>query len=356
MKKIFEKISLGNLELKNRLIRSATFENGAARRGEIKPLLNTIHETLAKGGVGLNISGMMAINATAPIKSDMIRTDLPDFVEKYSEVTNNIHKNGGKIVVQLSHCGVKGTVGEDGYRVGASVYGDKDRELSKNEIGAIVKDFARAAQRCKEAGADGVQIHAAHAYLLSQFLSPIYNKRQDEYGGVIANRARILLEVYDAIREAVGEKYPILIKINYSDLVENGFTGDECYWVCQELDKRKIDAIEVSSGLAMDSNSKPSQPLDKPEGYFSAGALRLAENLNTAIISVGGYRSPKAIENILNRGNITAVALSRALILEPDLPQIWQAGNDKTAECICCNGCFSKRSFGCNLNSLNTCR
>lgn len=356
MKTIFQNVSLGNLKLKNRLIRSATFENGTARRGVIKPLLKTIHETLAIGGIGLNISGMMAINATAPIKSDMVRVDLPNFVEQYTEITNNIHQHGGKIVVQLSHCGIKGTIGADGYRVGASVYGDKDRELSKDEIGAIVKDFARAAQRCKEAGADGVQIHAAHAYLLSQFLSPIYNHRQDEYGGIIENRARIVFEVYDAIRFAVGEKYPILIKINYSDLVENGFTGDECLWVCQQLEKRKIDAIEVSSGLAMDANSKPSQGLDKQEGYFLAGALKLAEHLQTPIISVGGYRNPKTIENILNQGNISAIALSRSLILEPDLPQIWQTGNDKTADCICCNGCFTKRTFGCNLNSLNSCR
>ncbi len=347
MKKIFEEVTLGSLTVKNRLVRSATFEGGA-ENGVITPFLTDLQEGLAKGGVGLIITGMMAIGPNAGIKSSMVRVDSEEFITKYAEIAEAIHRYGSKVVIQLNHCGAKAEAGLN--PLGPSDIDGRAKGMTTDDIKAVVADFGKAAKRCREAGADGVQIHGAHGYLISQFLSPYYNKRNDAYGGSIENRARFLFAVYDEIRAQVGDAYPVLIKINYSDLVENGLTGDECVWVCKQLEKRGIDAIELSSGIGLGKESRPAQ-INGGEGYFAEGALRLAEEVKTPVITVGGYRTPKSIEEFLNKGNISAVSLCRPLIREPGLPAKWQAGDISAALCISCNKCFEVPQLSCAFNN-----
>jgi 2,4-dienoyl-CoA reductase-like NADH-dependent reductase (Old Yellow Enzyme family) len=221
--------------------------------------------------------------------------------------------------------------------------------MTEDEIRAVTQDFVNAALLCKEAGVDGVQLHAAHGYLLSQFLSPCYNTRTDAYGGSIENRARLLFEVYDAVRAAVGDDYPIFIKINASDLEDGGLTEAESTWVCQQLDARGIDAVELSSGVGLSRNSRPSPkiPDEEAEGCFAAPAQALAEVIGAPVISVGGYRTPAIIERFLNEGNIAAIALCRPLIREPALAARWQAGDTRKADCISCSKCFIPRVHSC---------
>lgn len=348
MKKIFEEVSLGKLTIKNRLIRSATFEHGGAN-GVITPFLREVHEELAQGGIGLIITGMMAVGPNSSLIPDMVRVDFEDFVPKYTEISKIIHQYDCKVIVQLSHCGIAVKMMPDGQLpLGPSDLNGHANAMTKAEIKTVVSDFGRAAYKCKTAGADGVQIHGAHGYLISQFLSPYYNKRNDEYGGSIENRARLLFEIFDEILAQVGNEYPVLIKINYSDLVENGLTGDECLWVCKELDKRGIDAIEVSSGLALGRESSPAQA--GSEGYFSDGALRLAETIHAPVISIGGYRTPEKIEKFLNEGNLAAISLCRPLVREPRLPAKWQADNHDSSLCISCSQCFLSKQLKCKFN------
>jgi len=209
--------------------------------------------------------------------------------------------------------------------------------------------FADAAFRAKQAGFDGVQMHAAHGYLLSKFLTPYYNRREDEYGGSIENRARMVLETYKVIREKVGPVYPILVKINSEDYMEQGMTFAECKYVCRELDKIGINAIEVSGGS---SSSRPNEGSARKisveqEAYYKVYAAEIASEISTPIICVGGHRDFAALSAIINETSIEYIALCRPLIYESDLINRWKSGNRERAKCISCNKCFRRDGTRC---------
>jgi len=359
MKHIFEPVHLGNLCLKNRLVRSATMENAAITDGRITPALKETYEELARGGVGLIITGMMGIGPDSRVSPEMAATEHATFHDNLQALADAVHTFGSKLVVQLSHCGVKVTQFDTidtprGPSPFTPKHGQSAVEMTQEEIAQISADFAAAALRCKEAGADGIQLHCAHGYLLSQFLSPYYNQRTDEYGGSIEHRAKIVLDTYQAIRQAVGAEYPILIKINYSDLVEGGLTGDECAFVCKSLDALRIDAIEVSSGLnvSRDSSASPRMVDGKLQSFAEAGK-NIASLVDAAVISVGGHRNSDIIEQFLNESRVAAVSMSRPFLREPDLAAKWEVNAASPAKCISCNQCF-KGEYLCKLTEHNT--
>jgi 2,4-dienoyl-CoA reductase-like NADH-dependent reductase (Old Yellow Enzyme family) len=347
MKRIFEEVTLGNLIVKNRLVRSATFECGA-ENGVITPFLKEVHEGLARGGVGLIITGMMGIDGNSCIKPSMVRVDREEFVPKYAEIAKAIHQHGCKVVIQISHCGVAASLFEGDSALGPSDLEGLARGMTKDEIKAVITAFGKAAKKCQETGADGVEIHGAHGYLISQFLSPYFNKRTDEYGGSLENRARFLFEVYEEIRAQVGKTYPVWIKINQSDLVENGFTPEECLCVCKELEKRGIDTIEISCGIGLNKKTS-SAKINGDEGYNAEAALQIADEINTTVICVGGYRTYDGIEEFLNKGRLAAISLCRPLVREPDLPNRWQSGDRSKALCISCSQCFLPPQLKCRF-------
>jgi 2,4-dienoyl-CoA reductase-like NADH-dependent reductase (Old Yellow Enzyme family) len=352
MKKIFESVRLGNLAIKNRLVRSATFEFGCNGEGAITPAINEVFEELAKGEIGLIVTGMMCINRKAGSGIEIFGDT---FGEKFSAIAKTVHKLDSKIVVQLGHMGVKALLSDkDAPPVGPSdieaPHCKPAKGMTKEQIREHIKDYGIAALRCKEAGADGVQFHGAHGYLMSEFLSPYFNKRTDEYGGSVENRARFLFEAYDEIRARVGKTYPVLIKINYSDLVEPGISGADCVWVCGELAKRGMDGIEVSAGAGFGAASTPCQKGFVNEGFFGDYALDVASKISAPVISTGGFRTPEAIEAWLNKGNISAIALSRPLIREPALAKRWKDGDLSKALCISCSKCFSSPRHGCYID------
>lgn len=354
MKKMFEPVDLGQLRIKNRIVRSATVEKCRLEDGAIDPALAARYRTYAEGEVGMIITGMAGVGRNACLGPGMINlmeqtpADIKVFVD-------GAQVNGCKVVVQLSHCGAVAQVLHDGDRP----FGPSELQLRENapviramttdEIADVVRGFADSALKCKQAGADGVQLHGAHGYLICQFLSPFYNKRTDAYGGPIENRARLLFEAYDAVRAAVGANYPVMVKINYSDLVDGGLTPEDSTWVCQELDRRGIDAIELSAGVGLGRESSPSRRVNEAadEAYFAQPALELAEVVNAAVISVGGYRTPAVIEDVLNRGKIAAVSMCRPFIREPGLAARWKAGDLRPAECISCSKCFAPKTLIC---------
>lgn len=352
MKSIFEKISLGKLELKNRLVRSATFETGAAENGKMTALLSKIYAELSENEVGLIITGMLGVGVNSRAFPDMIDTSDDSFISSFAQVTSAVHNRDGKIIAQLAHCGVKAGVID----TGAAPYGPSEfeispghfsKEMSQEEIKQLVQDFGIAAEKCEQAGADGVEIHAAHGYLISQFLSPYYNKRSDSYGGNVENRARLLLDILESICRHTGKNFSILVKINGEDLVENGFSKEDCLTVCKLLSERGIDAIEISSGLAVDRASVPFQkPVNNEKGTFTDTAAKIADQIAVPVISVGGYRTIEGIENVLNSSDITAISMSRPFICEPALAKRWHTGDKTASKCISCNGCFGEK-FGC---------
>ncbi|MDR1086270.1 MAG: NADH:flavin oxidoreductase [Deltaproteobacteria bacterium] len=353
---MFDSFKIGRLTVKNRLVRSATFEFGADD-GLITPRLLELYRDLAAGGSGLIITGHEGITASGRTGPSMVDTTHPQYVEKLSQIARAVHDEGSLIFVQINHGGYK-TAKLDGYdRFGVSaaeVDGQPYREMTPEDIQKVTFDFAAAAKKVKEAGCDGVQIHASHGYLLCTFLSPYFNSRKDSYGGPIENRARILFDAYEAVRAAVGPDFPVGLKIHFSDRVDPTITPQDCVYAAEELTKRGLDMIEISSGITPDGGSSSFSPFVKDESkeaIFLPGAARIAQTVTQIpVISVGAYRTPSVIERSLFYAGISAVSLCRPLICEPNLPNRWRNDPAK-AKCVSCNKCFtSKEIISCMVN------
>lgn len=342
---MFTPFQIGEMTVPNRLVRSATFEFGADD-GKITPRITQLYRALAEGGSGLIIAGMQAVTAGARSNPLMIETTYDGYVADMKQIADITHEQGKKLLVQLNHAGYK-TAKNDAYdRYGVSeqevAEGFLYREATFEDLKKLAKAFAASALRCKEAGCNGVQIHAGHGYLLNTFLSPFYNHRTDYYGGKIENRARIVFELYDCIREAVGKDFLISIKIPFGDLVSPSITPDECIYVCKELEKKGIDMIEVTSGMTMDGGASSFTPFvrnESEEAAFLDGAVQIAKAVKIPVLTVCGYRTPDLIDKVLNETPVAAVSLCRPLIREPNLPNRWKSDRAKAA-CISCNRCY----------------
>jgi 2,4-dienoyl-CoA reductase-like NADH-dependent reductase (Old Yellow Enzyme family) len=336
------------LTVPNRLVRSATFEF-AAENGRITQRHLDLWRQMAEGGCGLNITGKMAISAGAKIAPIMVECSYDGFVDDLKKASRVAKEKQSLLFVQLNHAGYKTSAQEGHDQLGVSTLEvAPDRvyhEATFAEIQKIAEDFARAAKRCQEAGIDGVQIHAAHGYLINTFLSPYYNHRTDSYGGSIKNRSRILFEVYEAVRGAVGPGYPVGLKMPMSDRVEPSITLEECVNVAQGLEKMGLDMIEISAGLTMDGGDSSFVPSAKEgsEGLFLKGASAVAKAVKIPVISVGGYRRPEFVEKALAETPVTAISICRPLIREPNLANRWKTDRSP-ATCLSCNKCF--RSSG----------
>lgn len=340
---MYDPFQIGNLTVKNRLIRSATFEFGADN-GRITPRIIELYRELAAGGSGLIISGMQAVLPGAGISPTMVQATYDRYVADMKQVADAVHQNGSLLFVQLNHAGYKASKSDGFDHLGSSERevseGHTYHEATPDEIKMIIEAFGKAARRCKEAGCDGVQIHAAHGFLINTFLSPHFNHRTDAYGGPIENRARILFEAYDAVRDEVGNNYPVSVKLHFNDLVSPSVTPDECIYVSKELEKRGVDMIEISCGVATTAGGDDScTPIIKQEGPFLAGAAQVANAVGIPVVSVCGYRTPDFIERALNETAVAAVSLCRPLIREPNLPNRWKTDRAK-ATCVSCGLCY----------------
>ena len=229
-------------------------------------------------------------------------------------------------------------------------YPEVPEELTPEQIDDIIEAFGKAAKRAKNYGFDAVQLHGAHGYLINQFLSPLANQRNDKYGGSFENRSLFLMEVYRKVRNAVGEEYPILIKLNGSDFLNGGLTLDDSIHAAKLLDEEGIDAIEVSGGTGASGKENPVRTkIDMPEkeGYNLVLAESIKKSVKCPVIAVGGFRTMNVIEKAITSGSTDCIAMSRPLIREPELPMRWQQGNTSAAHCISCNGCFQQDGIYC---------
>ena len=216
--------------------------------------------------------------------------------------------------------------------------------MTSEDIDAVTQAFAAAAVRARTAGFDAVQIHAAHGYLLSQFLSPFFNKRNDEYGGSIENRARLAVEVLKAVRSAVGADFPLLIKLNAEDFLPGGLTLEDMIRTAVMLEGDGIDAIELSGGTFLSGKHGPSRQgkpgPGEPEAYYEAAARLYKEKVRVPLVLVGGIRTFETAERLVTEGVCDYVALCRPLIREPGLVNRWKSGDTGPAACVSDNGCF----------------
>lgn len=346
---LFNPFRIGSIEIPNRLVRSATWEGMCTPEGVAEPRLSDLYCDLARGGVGLIISGYAYVREDGkqlPGKMGMYRNSL---LPALTALTDAVHEAEGTIFCQLVHAGGQATNKATNFQALAPsalenrLYPAVPREMTVDDINLLIDAFAEAALRARDGGFDGVQLHGAHGYLISQFLSPLTNQRQDDYGGSLENRMRFLVRVYQAVRTATGPGYPVTIKLNASDNIPGGFTIDEAVIVAKELDALGIDAIEVSSGNAASGLLGPvRQGIDttEKEAYNAAFAKTIKEQVQAPVMVVGGLRSLPVIENMLERGAADLFSLSRPLIREPGLVNHWHRGKNYRATCISCNGCF----------------
>lgn len=345
---MYTPFNLGKKQIANRLVASAMFEYGA-NNGRITEKIKNRYIELAKGGAGLIITGMHAVTASGAVAPLMVNAEYDEYVEDMRYIAQAVHARGSKVLVQLQHCGGKTfqAEGYDKFAVSEKQVADTltYHEATKDEIRKVAEDFAKAAVRCKEAGVDGVQIHGAHGYLINTFLSPSTNHRTDEYGGNIENRARILFEVYEAVRQAVGNDFIVGVKFPFNDLIPESIQPEESTYACKVLERLGIDFIEVSSGMVMDNSEASLTPVVRidHQAPFLKYASMVADNVEIPVISVCGYRTPDMVEKVLSETKITAISFGRPLVREPGLPNRWK--HDRSAAtCISCNRCSN--SFG----------
>ncbi len=217
----------------------------------------------------------------------------------------------------------------------------------------VAEAFGNAAVRAREAGVDGVQIHAAHGYLLSEFLSPFYNRRNDQYGGSVANRVRLLLEVAHNIRDKAGDRFPVMVKMNSEDFVTGGLTVEEMLEVASILENAGIDSIELSGGTMYSGDYVPVRPgrldTENKEAYYLEAAKKFKERVRVPLMLVGGIRSYSVAERIVREGIADYVSLSRPLIREPDLINRWKSGDTGKAKCLSDNACYEPVKAGDGL-------
>jgi len=354
MSKLFEPGEINGMELANRFVRSATWEGMAAEDGSCTPKLISLMADLARGGVGLIISSHSYVQKVGQAGYGQIGIYEDSMIPGLAKMTTAVHDQRGRIVCQLAHAGFFANAKFSGQTpiAPSNVEGiakTPRREMTQEDIAGVVKAFADAAGRAKSAGFDGVQIHGAHGYLVSQFISPMFNLRADEYGGSIENRARLALEVFKAIRNTVGRDYPVLIKLNCKEFTEQGLTPQEFVQVGTMLADAGIDAIEVSGGLAISPKTRPSQlgiNKEEKEAYFKKEAKALKKQVDVPIILVGGNRSFHVAERILEEGAADYISMSRPLIREPHLINRWKAGDLTRSACVSDNRCFQPAQEG----------
>ena len=341
---LFTESSIGTLVLPNRLVRSATAEGMADGDGRPQPRLQQMYRELVRGGVGLIITGHMYVHPSGKAHPEMTGAYSDELLPGLAELATAVHQEGGKAVVQINHGGTNcsaETVAEtiSPSAVKAPSLEQPAREMTADDIALMIGSYGQAARRVKEAGFDGVQVHGAHGYLISQFLSPFANRRTDEWGGDLAGRMRFLRAVCEAVRAQVGPDYPVFIKLGMMDGVEGGLSVEEGVQVAAALAELGLDGLEISGGSDSDATRKTIRT-EADEAYFRPVAQKVRPITRLPIILVGGMRSRSVMEDILRTGDADFVALCRPLICEPDLPNRLRDGVQERAACISANRCW----------------
>ena len=408
MASLFDELRVDSMAARNRVVRAATAESLATSQGAPSERLVSLYQQLAAGGVGTIITGYSYVSADGK-PSEYALSLCDDRLEsEYRALVDAAHDGGACIIAQLVYGGSKSKLAADDPRritvlksgnVGSASAGLQDaaiavspgvcselsagvhdvapnvrvvepsarpnvrivgpsavpnpatglvpREASPADLARIASQFADAAARAKRWGFDGVEVHVAHGYLLGQFLSPFFNRRTDEYGGSIENRARFACECIAAVREAVGDGFPIFAKLNSSDK-RDGSTGlveEDSLVVAGMLIDAGASAIEVSGDWHA---FNAGDAFDGP--FFGGYGARLARMIDAPVIVTGGWRDPRKAERYLDETSVAAIGMSRPLICEPDLPLKWESGALYPSRCTSCNHCAKSSGIPCVFN------
>jgi 2,4-dienoyl-CoA reductase-like NADH-dependent reductase (Old Yellow Enzyme family) len=378
LKNIFEPCSLGTLNLQNRIIRSATHEGMSHADGMPTDDLLKTYRSIAAGGAGAIITGYVSVTRNGRTFPNMRMFDSDVYIDVYKSINDELKQYNTPVILQLAHGGSRSMSKITGQEVVSASpsrkneYGDRVKEANDREIKSIIDAFVAAIVRAKTAGFGGVELHAAHGYLLSEFISPVLNRRKDNWGGSTENRMRIVTEILSGARQKVG-KFPILVKISAHNKYTRGLAQAETVAIAQMLQAAYCDAIEVSCGYGdfMNTIRMTKVPVDamlelipsyrnipsfqkrlfrliapfrakvrKPISNYNVGAAELIKrNVDIPVIVVGGIRSLHDIKTIISEKGIDFVSLSRPFIIEHDIVNRFQKGQERS-RCINCGYCL----------------
>jgi len=363
---LFKTCRIRNLELRNRFVRSATFDGFADNNGRVTDQQIEFYSALASGGIGLIVTGLSWVHPGGRIAVSQNSIAEDEDVEGLKRLTDSVNKFGAKIALQLSHGGrearfvkTKNELPMAPSLVKKDLYFDGEhRAMSVDEIWEVIYAFGDGARRARDAGFDCVQIHGAHAYLLSQFLSPYTNRRDDEWGGSLVNRLRIHREIYKDIRAKVGKDYPILIKIGVQDGFPEGLKFDEGKESAKYLARVGYDGLEISQGLRgkkyEGTEFRTKINTVDHEAYYRRWTREVKREVDVPLMMVGGLRTFSLMEEIVEKGEADLVSLCRPLIRELSIINSWAGGDRCRSSCISCNKCyeglFKGMSLGCVFN------
>ena len=360
--------SIGGLTLKNRIVRASTSETMATANGDATAQLADLYGALAAGGAGLLLTGHIYVHPRGQASANQPGLYDDRQVEPMRQVTDAVHNNGGVIFAEIGHAGSQTMMPEVGpiapSPTANEMYGLEPAEATPEDIEEVIACFGAAARRAKEAGFDGIHIHGGNGYLISEFSSPITNRRTDEWGGDAARRDRFFLSVYDAVRSAVGPDMAVTARIGVGDSVPDGLDEAESVARVRQLRERGLDAIEVSYGIMKSylENIRPYvavdpvqaarnvlvQRLAKPRGeeaYYRPFARMVKDSVDIPVILVGGIRTTETMIDVLSSGDADFLAMSRPFIREPDLVRKIEDGRRGTVECVSCNMCLAHDGF-----------
>jgi len=377
MNQVFEKTSIAGIVLENRILRSATYEGMADEEGHPKSELLTTYERLARNKVGAIITGYWAVQRNGRAYSNMCMFDSDDSIDSCRKLSTAVRSHNVPLILQIAHAGGQCDPSATRETVAPSSvsypFYSRPRALSESEIEEIIDNFVKAIVRANKAEFSGVQIHAAHGYLLSAFLSPHFNHRQDRWGGSTENRFRIVGEIMERARQQVGD-FPILIKISAYDGYKDGTTVEESVRISRMLQEAGCDAIEVSCGNSDWSHTirmseipveailafspqysqksiwvkkllklliplmvKKHQPL---RNYNVEAARKIKDQVTIPVIVVGGIRKLRDIEEIIGENKADYVSMCRPFIIEPDIVSKFSSGKQADSRCIDCGYCL----------------
>jgi len=357
---LFEPVKIRTMELSNRFVRSATYDGCADRTGRVSEKQMKIFSELAEGGVGLIVTGIAYVLDSGQRFEFQNSIASDDCIPDFKKLTTCVHNRGAKIAVQLFHAGREGASffkSKSKLAIAPSFINDDPyftekqyRSMTEEEIWEVIRAFGDAAERAQEAGFDAVQLHGAHGYLLSQFLSPHSNRRIDGWGGFLERRLRFHSEIYSDIRTKVGGDYPVLIKVGVQDGFPGGLEFGEGKLAAQLLAQWGFDALEISIGIRGErfegTEFKTGINSLNREGYFRDWCKMIKSEVDVPVMMVGGLRTFELMEEVVQKGEADFVSLSRPLIKEPGIINEWKKGNHHKARCISCNKCLEVLSKG----------
>jgi 2,4-dienoyl-CoA reductase-like NADH-dependent reductase (Old Yellow Enzyme family) len=351
----FKPLSLEKSRTVNRFIRSATCEYLADDGGRPGKRVSELYKELAKANIGIIITGFAYVLPNGKSTPGQTGIYSDDLVPPWKEVTTVVGDSDSLFLMQLVHGGrqvrLKGNPGPvwAPSAVPDSRYKTVPLEMTETQVKEVIDAFIKGAARAEEAGFDGIQLHAAHGYLLSQFLSPYTNHRTDDYGGDQEKRTRIVVEIIHGIKQVVNEKFILSAKLNGEDFIEGGLTLEQAIESAKLLKDAGLDFIEISGGMSesrLEVVRKDIATVDQ-EGYFRGHAREIRKEVGIPTASVGGYRTLEFIEQTLRSGDADLIGLCRPFIREPDLLLTFKSNEVEKASCVSCNRCFNPGGIRC---------